>query len=254
MDLGIPWAGWQFASSHKTISSSKMLPQNGYLKCTLWHYLYIKPKIEKSCFPDDSTVPLAEYASAVTTVPLDIGLWHRRLAHHHLAGVRMLLDEGLVTGMKLDSKAISDPICEPGLAGKMHSNPFPSSLWHASRPLELIHTDVHQVPYPSFSGFRYWVSFIDDYSRYCFILPINLAKSDVFEVFKQFKAYAENQSERKIKILRDNKGGEYMSNTFLDFTTQCGIEREHTVRHQENVILPFLVLFTNSATMYAIWI
>jgi hypothetical protein len=46
----------------------------------------------------------------------------------------------------------------------MHSNPCPSSLWHASRPLELVHTDVHQVPYPSFSGFRYWVSFIDDYS------------------------------------------------------------------------------------------
>jgi hypothetical protein len=111
----------------------------------------------------------------------------------------------------------------------MHSNPFPSSLWCASRPLELVHTDVHQVPYPSFSGFCYWVSFIDDYSRYRFILPIK-AKSDVFEAFQQFKAYAENQSEQKIKILRDDKGGEYMSNAFLDFTTQCGIERQHTVR------------------------
>jgi transposase InsO family protein len=38
------------------------------------------------------------------------------------------------------------------------------------------------------------------------------------------------QSERKIKILRDDKGGEYMSNAFLTFTTQCGIERQHTVR------------------------
>jgi hypothetical protein len=53
---------------------------------------------------------------------------------------------------------------------------------------------------------------------------------DVFEAFKQFKAYAENQSERKLKILRDDKGGEYMSNAFLDFTTQCGIERQHSVR------------------------
>jgi transposase InsO family protein len=164
------------------------------------------------------------------TVPLDIDLWHRRLAHHHFAGVRMLLDDGLVTGMKLDSKAASDPICEPCLAGKMHSNLFPSSLWHASsRHLELVHTDVHQVPYPSFSGCCYWVSFIDDYSRYHFILPIK-AKSDVFGVFKQFKAYAENQSKQKIKILRDDKGGEYMSNAFLHFTTQCGIERQHTVR------------------------
>jgi hypothetical protein len=50
-----------------------------------------------AAFLDRSTVPLAEYASAATTVPLDIDLWHRRLAHHHLAGVGTLLDEGLVS-------------------------------------------------------------------------------------------------------------------------------------------------------------
>jgi len=182
-----------------------------------------------AAFLDGSTVPLAEYVSAATTLPLDIDLWHRRLAHHHLAGVRTLLDHKLVTGMHLDSKSTPDPICKPCLAGKMHSNPFPSSQWHATRPLELVHSDVHQVPYSSFSGFHYWVTFIDDYSRYRFILPIK-AKSDIFEAFKQFKVYAENQSERKIKILRDDKGGEYMSKAFLDFTTQCGIEKQHTVR------------------------
>ena len=47
-----------------------------------------------------------------------------------------------------------------------------------------------------------------------------------------FKAFAENQSERKIKILHDDKGGEYMSNAFLDFTTQCGILCQHTVRNR----------------------
>ena len=86
-----------------------------------------------AAFLDGSTVPLAEYASAATTVPLDIDLWHRRLAHHHLAGVRMLLDKNLVTGMHLDSKSAPDPICEPCLAGKMHSNPFPSSQWRATK-------------------------------------------------------------------------------------------------------------------------
>ena len=95
-----------------------------------------------AAFLDGSTVPLAEYASAATTLPLDIELWHRRLAHHHLAGVRMLLDKNLVTGMHLDSKSAPDPICEPCLAGKMHSNPFPSSQWRATRPLELVHSDV----------------------------------------------------------------------------------------------------------------
>ena len=88
-----------------------------------------------AAFLDGSTVPLAEYASAATTLPLDIDLWHRRLAHHHLAGVRTLLDKNLVTRMHLDSKSAPDPICEPCLAGKMHSNPFPSSQWRATRPL-----------------------------------------------------------------------------------------------------------------------
>ena len=69
----------------------------------------------------------------------------------------------------------------------------------------------------------------DDYSRYHFVLPIR-AKSDVFAAFKQFKAFAENQTERKIKTLRDDKGGEYMSNVMLEFTNSCGIERQHTVR------------------------
>ena len=78
----------------------------------------------------------------------------------------------------LISRTAPDPICEPCLAGKMHANPFPSSSWRASRPLELVHSDVHEVPYCSFSGFRYWVTFIDDYSRYRFVLPIR-AKSDV---------------------------------------------------------------------------
>ncbi|KAG2085339.1 uncharacterized protein F5147DRAFT_748718 [Suillus discolor] len=63
------------------------------------------------------------------------------------AGVRTLIDCNLVTGLRLDSRASPDPICEPCLAGKMHANPFPPSKWRVSRPLELIHTDVHQLPY-----------------------------------------------------------------------------------------------------------
>jgi Integrase core domain len=147
-----------------------------------------------------------------------------------MAGVRTLLEQNLVTGMKLDSKTAPDPICEPCLAGKMHANPFSSSEWHASRPLELVHTDVHYVGDATFSGFKYWITFIDDFSRFCFILPLK-AKSDAFEAFKTFKAFAENQSEQKIKILCDDKGGEYMSNSFADFTTQCRILRQHTVRN-----------------------
>ena len=147
-----------------------------------------------------------KYASAAITLPLDLDLWHRRLGHHHYKGVKKLLKKKLVTRMTLNFSVVSDPICEPCLACKMHANHLPFSEWRATHPLELVHFNVYQVPYPSFSGYHYWVIFIDDYSRFRFVLPIK-AKSDVFDAFKQFKAYAENQSGHRIKILRVDKGG-----------------------------------------------
>jgi transposase InsO family protein len=192
--------------------------------------LFVAPINEhNAAFLDSVTEPMTEFANPATTIPLDLSLWHCRLAHHNLVDVKALIERNLVTGMRLDIKTAPDLICEPCLAGKMRAKPFPSSSWRASRPLELVHSDLHEVPYCSFSGFRYWVTFIDDYSRFRFVLPIQ-ATSDVFVAFKQFKAFAENQTERKIKTLRDDKGGEYMSNAMLEFTNECGIERQHTVR------------------------
>jgi hypothetical protein len=37
------------------------------------------------------------------------------------------------------------------------------------------------------------------------------AKSETFTAFKRFKAWAETQLDRKVKALRDDKGGDYMS-------------------------------------------
>jgi len=112
----------------------------------------------------------------------------------------------------------------------MHVNPFPASNNHASTPLELIHSDVHDMGHHTFTGYRYWVMFIDDYSLYQFIYPIR-RKSEVFQTFKNFKMYAENQSGHHIKTLHNDKGGEYMPNEFEQFMTQCGITRQHTVRN-----------------------
>ena len=111
----------------------------------------------------------------------------------------------------------------------MHADPFPSSQSRTLAPLELVHSDVHgPLPVRTHSGFRYWVSFIDDYTRFRAVFPLK-AKSDTFEAFKAFKSYAENHHGTRIKALRDDKGGEYMSNAFLQFTTDAGILRQHTV-------------------------
>ena len=53
-------------------------------------------------------------------------------------------------------------------------------------------------------------------------------KSKVFGKFKEFKALIENHSERTIKTLRSDNGGEYTSKEFEAFCKEAGIKRELT--------------------------
>ena len=54
------------------------------------------------------------------------------------------------------------------------------------------------------------------------------AKSKVFERFREFKTLIENQTRRKIRVLRTNNEGENTSNEFLEYCSAEGIN-EHTV-------------------------
>jgi len=64
--------------------------------------------------------------------------------------------------------------------------------YRASDVLELIHTDIcGQFPTPSWNGQQYFISFIDDYSRYSYLFLIH-EKSQSLDVFKSFKAEVEN--------------------------------------------------------------
>jgi transposase InsO family protein len=81
------------------------------------------------------------------------------------------------------------------------------------------------MPSTSISGYVYYVSFIDDYSRKTWVYFLK-SKDEVFSKFKEFKALIENVSERKIKILRSNNGGEYTSKEFANFCKDVEIKRE----------------------------
>ena len=159
-------------------------------------------------------------------------LWHHHLCHSHLASIKKLLSGNLVKGIKLDSQAIPDPVCEACKAGKMHADPFPILSSRASNPLQLVHSDVHgPVKVPTHQGYRYWVNFIDDYSHFKAVHLLK-QKSETLAAFKQFKAWAENVTGAKLGTLRDDKGGEYISGEFEAFCIERGIQRQHTVRNR----------------------
>jgi transposase InsO family protein len=54
-------------------------------------------------------------------------------------------------------------------------------------------------------------------------------KGQVFSWFQEFKALVENQTGKKIRVLRSDNGGDYTSKEFMDFFAGEGIRRELTV-------------------------
>ena len=76
---------------------------------------------------------------------------------------------------------------------------------------------------------RYYVIF-DDFSRKCWIYFMQ-KKDQTFSNFCEFKALVEKESRNKVKALRSDNGGEYVSQEFKDFYVVEGIKRELTTPH-----------------------
>ncbi|RVW52379.1 Retrovirus-related Pol polyprotein from transposon TNT 1-94 [Vitis vinifera] len=109
----------------------------------------------------------------------------------------------------------------------------------ATDVLELIHTDSCG-PYPttSWNGQQYFITFIDDYSRYGYLFLIH-EKSQSLDVFKTFKAEVELQLNKRIKSVRSDHGGEYYGRydgsgeqcprPFAKYLEECGIVPQYTM-------------------------
>ena len=151
-------------------------------------------------------------------------LWHCRLGHINKKRIAQLQKDGVLESFDLKS----DDMCESCLLGKMTKSPFTGSCERGEGLLDLIHTDVCG-PFRSTTrdANRFYVTFTDDYSRYGYIYLIK-HKSETFEKFKEFKHEVENQLGRKIKILRSDRGGEYLSTEFNDYLKECGIVSQLT--------------------------
>ena len=101
----------------------------------------------------------------------------------------------------------------------------------AQGPLELVHSDVcGKVGEKSLSGGEYFVTFIDDYSRYVWIYILK-KKCEVFPCFQKWKASVERMTGHKVKTLRSDNGGEYTSTDFGSYLINEGIRHELTVPH-----------------------
>ncbi|KAJ9544763.1 hypothetical protein OSB04_024470 [Centaurea solstitialis] len=146
-------------------------------------------------------------------------LWHCRLGHINKKRIEQLKKGGFLGSF--DFRPFNN--CESCLSGKMTKQPFNKDNERGSELLGIIHTDVcGPFSHEAKGGYRYFISFTDDFSRYGYVYLIR-HKYEAFERFKEFQNEVQNQLDRKIKFLRSDRGGEHLSQEFDNHLMECGI-------------------------------
>ena len=150
-------------------------------------------------------------------------LWHKRLGHPNSNVLHALLQSGVLGNKESPSLSSIQFDCNSCRLGKSKILPFPTHHSNVTQAFDMIHSDVWGIaPVISHAHYKYFVTFIDDYSRFTGVYFLR-SKSEVFSAFKFFHAYVQTQFSSKIKILRSDNGGEYTSHLFQEFLQTNGI-------------------------------
>ncbi|KAI0498995.1 hypothetical protein KFK09_019895 [Dendrobium nobile] len=175
----------------------------------------------KGLYPVHSASKIESRTTSLATRVNKELLWHQRLGHPH---------ERIIAAVSAQDKSLHIPnnmhFCSDCTTSKGHRLPFSNKPHRASMPIAIIHTDVWgPAPVHSNQGFMYYVVFIDDFSRFSWVFFMH-HKSEVFNIFRNFKTFIEKQTQHQIKCLRSDGGTEYLNHNFKNFLNQQGISHQ----------------------------
>ncbi|XP_068344010.1 uncharacterized protein [Pyrus communis] len=189
------FAGFLAESGHD-LATKKLIGEGHYL-----NGLYY--------FSEDLNVPKGFQVSS----NLEHWLWHQRLAHPSESVLSTLFP----------SLCKSSLVCEICHLSKSTRLSFNSSMSRTSKLFEMVHSDVWgPAPLESFDGYRYYVIFVDDFSRATWLYLLKF-KSEVMDAFKDFHNLVMNHFSSQIHILRSDNGTEYTSKNMTNYLSTHGI-------------------------------
>lgn len=149
--------------------------------------------------------------------------WHRTLRHRNQEAIMKMYKERLVENMEIVDCGIKE-MCNTCMKGKLTRLPFPKKSFTKSlAPLELIHSDVCSLPVATPNGKEYLVTFIDDFSRFTTISLLR-NKSEVEIKLMEFIEFVKTKFERKPKLIRSDRGGEYIGKDVENLLISQGIQ------------------------------
>ena len=171
-----------------------------------------------------STVATANISSRAAN---EMELWHRRFGHVNAQSLKAMQKNQHVLGLpKVPFQSIG--CCDTCVQSKSTRLPFNDTRTRATRPLGRIHSDVCGPIDPrTFNGFRYFVTFIDDFSHMVAVYLMK-SKDETLQSFKSYEAMATSHFNLSISRLRCDNGGEYVSGEMKTFCDTKGIVLEYT--------------------------
>ncbi|XP_073103835.1 uncharacterized protein [Elaeis guineensis] len=123
-------------------------------------------------------------------------LWHLRLGHLNFGSLKLLSKDGMVKG--LPHIYYPNEVCEKCTLAKHTRAPFKGGKsWKAMRPLQLVHTDICGPLPESHGGNKYFITFVDDFSRMLWVYFLK-EKSAALSTFKNFKSLVEKECNYKV--------------------------------------------------------
>nr|GEV73785.1 zinc finger, CCHC-type [Tanacetum cinerariifolium] len=127
-------------------------------------------------------------------------LWHVRLGHANFKRMQDMSKDGLILAFDMDTKK-----CKTCMLTKITKKPF-QTIKRKTKVLELIYSDLYDLHATiSLWNKKYFVTFIDDASRFCYVYLLHL-KDEALDKFKVFKTEVELQQGSLIKRFRTDRG------------------------------------------------
>ena len=144
--------------------------------------------------------------------------WHQRLGHPGSDVLRNLVSNNFISCNKTKSPVL----CHACQLGKHVRLPFSLSKTIVKSPFDIIHSYLWTSPLPSISGITYYVLFLDHFSHYLWVYPLQ-NKSDALSKFVHFRAFVKNQFNCDIKSLQCDHGGDFDNHALHQLFTSNGI-------------------------------
>lgn len=186
----------------------------------------LKGRCHKGLYPLPSVT--SKQAFGVTNPSFE--RWHSRLGHPAAPIVQRVISS---FNLPCRVESNKESVCSACQQAKSHQLPYSKSSSVSSHPLELVFSDVWGPAPESAGRYKYYVSFIDDFSKFTWIYLLK-SKSEVFQKFHEFQNLVERLFDRKIITMQTDWGGEYEK--LHSFCTKVGISHHvscpHT--HQQN--------------------